>query len=432
MKVMLIGSGGREHCIAWKVMQNPEVKELYCVPGNGGMSSLGICYTLNTLQDMVQFAKEKEISLTLIGPEAPLAKGVVDLFKTEGLAIVGPNQNAARLESSKVYAKEFMKKYKIPTAQFEVFNRFDSVISYLKSGLNFPLVIKADGLAAGKGVFIVEDEEEARDVVVDLMVGKIFGDAGNQIIIEECLEGEEATIMFLFDGKSYCVLPSSQDHKRIGDSDVGPNTGGMGAYSPANIVTPGLFKEIMDRIVNPTISALNKEGVKYCGVLYAGVMLTDSGPKALEFNARFGDPETQVILPRLKSDLVEIMLAASEGGLSRIKDLIWDNRYCVCVVLASKGYPGDYEKEKVIFGLDDVSKIKETIVFHSGTKVRKIYDPGQKQELEYLTSGGRVLGVCGLGSTIKDAISKAYQAVGGIGFQGAHYRKDIGFKALGL
>jgi phosphoribosylamine--glycine ligase len=423
MKVMLIGSGGREHCIAWKVMQNPEVKELYCVPGNGGMSSLGICYTLNTLQDMVQFAKEKEISLTLIGPEAPLAKGVVDLFKTEGLAIVGPNQNAARLESSKVYAKEFMKKYKIPTAQFEVFNRFDSVISYLKSGLNFPLVIKADGLAAGKGVFIVEDEEEARDVVVDLMVGKIFGDAGNQIIIEECLEGEEATIMFLLDGKSYCVLPSSQDHKRIGDSDVGPNTGGMGAYSPAPLITDQILKKIEISIIHPFIEGIQQEKLDYRGVVYLGLMITHhSEVHVLEFNVRLGDPETQVVLPRLKNDWLDLNMALYRSSLSEVK-LEVDTQNLLGVVLTSRGYPGNYEIGKKINGLEDFPNEPQgkVLVFHAGT---------QRRDNQILTAGGRVLNVCAFGDTLKNAAYNAYLAVGKIGFENIYYRKDIGYRAF--
>ncbi|HAX98203.1 MAG TPA: phosphoribosylamine--glycine ligase, partial [Candidatus Atribacteria bacterium] len=372
MKVMLIGSGGREHCIAWKVKQNPEVKELYCIPGNGGISSLGICNTLNTLQDMVRFAKEKEINLTLVGPEAPLAKGVVDLFQSEKLAIVGPNQNAARLESSKVYAKEFMKKYKIPTAQFEVFNRSDSAISYLKSGLNFPLVIKADGLAAGKGVFIVEDEVEAEDVVVDLMVNKIFGDAGNQIIVEECLEGEEATIMFLFDGKSYCILPSSQDHKRIGDSDVGPNTGGMGAYSPAPLITDQILKKIEVNIIHPFIEGIQQEKLDYRGVVYLGLMITHhSDIHVLEFNVRLGDPETQVVLPRLKNDWLDLSLALYRSSLSKVK-LEVDTQKLLGVVLTSRGYPGNYEIGKRIDGLEDFPNEPQgkVLVFHAGTQIK--------------------------------------------------------------
>ncbi|HCU21895.1 MAG TPA: phosphoribosylamine--glycine ligase [Candidatus Atribacteria bacterium] len=423
MKVMLIGSGGREHCIAWKVKQNPEVKELYCIPGNGGISSLGICNTLNTLQDMVRFAKEKEINLTLVGPEAPLAKGVVDLFQSEKLAIVGPNQNAARLESSKVYAKQFMKKYKIPTAQFEVFNRSDSAISYLKSGLNFPLVIKADGLAAGKGVFIVEDEVEAEDVVVDLMVNKIFGDAGNQIIVEECLEGEEATIMFLFDGKSYCILPSSQDHKRIGDSDVGPNTGGMGAYSPAPLITDQILKKIEVNIIHPFIEGIQQEKLDYRGVVYLGLMITHhSDIHVLEFNVRLGDPETQVVLPRLKNDWLDLSLALYRSSLSKVK-LEVDTQKLLGVVLTSRGYPGNYEIGKRIDGLEDFPNEPQgkVLVFHAGTQIK---------DNQIVTAGGRVLNVCAFGDTLKKAAYNAYLAVGKISFENMYYRRDIGYRAF--
>ena len=316
-----------------------------------------------------------------------------------------------------------MKKYKIPTAQFEVFNRFDSVISYLKSGLNFPLVIKADGLAAGKGVFIVEDEEEARDVVVDLMVGKIFGDAGNQIIIEECLEGEEATIMFLFDGKSYCVLPSSQDHKRIGDSDVGPNTGGMGAYSPAPLITDQILKKIEISIIHPFIEGIQQEKLDYRGVVYLGLMITHhSEVHVLEFNVRLGDPETQVVLPRLKNDWLDLNMALYRSSLSEVK-LEVDTQNLLGVVLTSRGYPGNYEIGNKINGLEDFPNEPQgkVLVFHAGT---------QRRDNQILTAGGRVLNVCAFGDTLKNAAYNAYLAVGKIGFENIYYRKDIGYRAF--
>jgi len=423
MKVMLIGSGGREHCIAWKLKQNPEVKELYCVPGNGGMSSLGVCITLNTLPEMVQFAKEKGIDLTLVGPEAPLASGIVDLFKAEGLTIIGPNQKAARLESSKVYAKQFMKRFGIPTAQFEVFDRPEAAIAYLKAGLKFPLVIKADGLAAGKGVFIVEDEEEGEDVISELMVDKIFGNAGNQIIVEECLEGEEATIMFLFDGKSCCILPSSQDHKRVGDSDVGPNTGGMGAYSPAPLITNHLLPKIEKSVIHPFIEGIQQENLDYHGIVYLGLMITHhSEINVLEFNVRLGDPETQVVLPRIKNDWLDLNWALGQGLLSEVKLEVY-TQPLLGVVLTSRGYPGNFEVGKKIEGLEDFPNEPhgKVLVFHAGT---------QRKSNQIYTSGGRVLNVCAFGDTLKDAAYNAYLAVGKIYFENMYYRQDIGYRAF--
>jgi len=423
MKVMLIGSGGREHCIAWKLKQNPEVKELYCVPGNGGMSSLGVCITLNTIPEMIQFAKEKGIDLTLVGPEAPLASGIVDLFKAEGLTIIGPNQKAARLESSKVYAKQFMKRFGIPTAQFEVFDRPDAAIAYLKAGLKFPLVIKADGLAAGKGVFIVEDEEEGEDVISELMVDKIFGNAGNQIIVEECLEGEEATIMFLFDGKSCCILPSSQDHKRVGDSDVGPNTGGMGAYSPAPLITNHILPKIEKSVIYPFIEGIQQENLDYRGIVYLGLMITHhSEINVLEFNVRLGDPETQVVLPRIKNDWLDLNWALGQGLLSEVKLEVY-TQPLLGVVLTSRGYPGNFEIGKKIEGLEDFPNEPQgkVLVFHAGT---------QRKSNQIYTSGGRVLNVCAFGDTLKDAAYNAYLAVGKIYFENMYYRQDIGYRAF--
>ena len=423
MKIMLIGGGGREHCIAWKMKQNPKVKELYCVPGNGGMSSLGVCTPLNTIQEMAQFATEKKIDLTFVGPEAPLASGIVDLFQSRGLMIIGPNQKAARLESSKAYAKNFMKKYAIPTAFFETFDNPTTAISYLESGKNYPLVIKADGLASGKGVFIVEDEEEAKEVIGEIMTEKMFGTAGNQVIIEECLEGEEATVMFLIDGKSYCLLPPSQDHKRVGDGDVGPNTGGMGAYSPAPVVSDIIMQKIEKRVIHPFIEGIRQEGLDYRGVVYLGLMITHhSEVNVLEFNVRLGDPETQVVLPRIKNDWLEICSVLSQGTLSEM-NLEVVPQPLIGVVLTSRGYPGPYEIGKKIEGLDNFPNDPQgkVLVFHAGT---------QQKSNEVFSSGGRVLNVCAFGETLKNAAQNAYLSAGKICFENMYYRQDIGYRAF--
>ena len=349
-----------------------------------------------------------------------LASGIVDIFCENKLRIFGPNKAAAQLEASKVFSKELMAKYKVPTADFRVFDHPDAADKYIEK-IGAPCVVKADGLAAGKGVVVAKTVDEAKRAVDAMMREKIFGDSGNKIIVEECLEGQEASILVITDSKEVVALASAQDHKRIFDNDAGPNTGGMGAYSPASVVTAELFKEILDKIIYRTIDGLAKEGIEFRGVLYAGVILTKDGPKALEFNVRFGDPETQAILPRLKSDLLEVMLATSEGKLSKIKSLDWDNRACVCVVCAAFGYPGDYTKNKEISGLDQVAKLDDVVVFHAGTK---------KSGNKILSSGGRVLGVTGIGETIKEAINKTYQTVGKISFEGMHYRKDIGRRAI--
>lgn len=431
MRILVIGSGGREHALCWKIAQSLLVDKVFCAPGNGGIAQVSECIDIKAedINGLLEFAKRERVDLTVVGPEVPLSLGITDEFLKYGLKIFGPTKAGARMESSKVFSKELMFKYNIPTAAFRVFDEPGKAKAYIEE-IGAPCVVKADGLAAGKGVVVAKDIEEAKKAVTSMMEDGLFGDSGKRIIVEECLKGQEASIIVITDSKDVVALASAQDHKRVFDRDSGPNTGGMGAYSPASIVTPVLFNEIMNKVVSPTIAALSREGIEYRGVLYAGIMLTKEGPKTLEFNVRFGDPETQAILPRLKSDLVEIMLAVSEGRLSRVKSLSWDERSCVCVVLASGGYPGDYKKDKEIFGLDEASKIKDTMVFHAGTRVRLINDVGQRQELEYLTAGGRVLGVCGLGSTIKDAISRVYQAAGEISFEGMHYRRDIGSKAL--
>jgi len=319
-----------------------------------------------------------------------------------------------------------MAKYKVPTAEFKIFDNAEEAKKYIDK-IGAPCVVKADGLAQGKGVIVAKTTDEAKQAVISIMQERIFGDAGNKIIIEECLEGQEASIIVITDSKAVIPLASSQDHKRIFDNDKGPNTGGMGAYSPAPVVSEGLFKEVLDKVINRTIDGLAKEGIEYKGALYAGIMITKDGPKVLEFNVRFGDPESQAILPRLKSDLLEVMLATCEAKLSRFKNMNWDSRACVCVVCASGGYPGNYEKGKEISGLEEAAKMEDTVVFHAGTKELK---NSRTQELKIVTNGGRVLGVTGLGNTIKEAIDKTYQAVERIHFEGIHYRKDIGQKAL--
>ena len=422
MRILVVGSGGREHALVWKLKQSKSCDKIFCAPGNGGIAQIAECIDIKAddIEGLLEFAKKEKIDLTVIGPEAVLAAGIVDIFCENKLRIFGPNKAAAQLEASKVFSKELMAKYNVPTADFKIFDHPDAADKYIEK-IGAPCVVKADGLAAGKGVVVAKTVSEAKQAVALIMREKIFGDAGNKIIVEECLEGQEASILVITDSKEVVALASAQDHKRIFDNDAGPNTGGMGAYSPASVVTAELFKEILDKIIYRTIDGLAKEGIEFRGVLYAGVILTKDGPKSLEFNVRFGDPETQAILPRLKSDLFEVMLATSEGKLSRIKNLEWDNRACVCVVCTAAGYPGNYTKDEEISGFDQVAKLVDVVVFHAGTK---------KSGNKILSSGGRVLGVTGLGNTIKDAIIKTYTAVAKINFEGMHYRKDIGGKAL--
>jgi len=421
MRILVVGSGGREHALVWKIAQSKLVDKVFCAPGNAGISQLAECIDIKAddIFGLLEFARKEKIDLTVVGPEVALSLGIVDEFEKAGLKIFGPNKKAANLEASKIFSKELMAKYKVPTANFKIFDNADEAKKYIEQ-IGAPCVIKADGLAAGKGVVVAKNVDEAKNAVTSMMQDKVFGDAGKKIIIEECLTGQEASILVITDSKEVVALASAQDHKRVFDNDQGPNTGGMGAYSPAPIVTADILKEIMRKIVYRTIDGLVKEGIDYRGVMYAGVMLTKDGPKTLEFNARFGDPETEAILPRLKSDLVEVMLATIEGRLSRIRTLEWDSRACICVVCASSGYPGNYAKDKAISGLDQAAKLEDVIVFHAGTK---------KAGDTILTSGGRVLGVTGLGATIKEAVNKTYAAVDKINFEGMHYRRDIGKKA---
>ncbi|MEW5894560.1 MAG: phosphoribosylamine--glycine ligase [Candidatus Omnitrophota bacterium] len=419
MKILVIGSGGREHVLTWKIAQSPRVKKIYCAPGNGGMSEIAECVNIaaDNIPELLRFAKENEVDLTVVGPEAPLVAGIVDAFDEEGLKIFGPDRLAARLEGSKIFAKEFMHRHGIPTASFMSFDSITDAYNFLGS-TRYPLVVKADGLAAGKGVFVCYTEEEARQALKEIQSN--MADAGKKILIEECLQGEEASILAVSDGESFIILDSSQDHKRIFDDDLGPNTGGMGAYSPAPVVNDLLMAKIEAQIIGPTIRGMLSEGNLFRGVLYAGLMMTDEGPLVLEYNVRFGDPETQAVLPRLKNDIVDVLLAACEGRLQSM-DLQWDTRSCVCVVMSSGGYPGRYEKGKVITGLEKAGEVEGAVVFHAGT---------QKRGTQIVTSGGRVLGVSALGGSVEEAIKRAYQAVEKISFERHFFRRDIGARAL--
>lgn len=421
MKVLIVGGGGREHALAWKVAQSPKVKKIYAAPGNAGIGQLAerVPVKAEDIAGLVEFAKASAIDLTLVGPEVPLSMGIVDEFAKEGLRIFGPNAKAAVIEGSKQFAKDLMKKYGIPSAEYEVFTERATAVAYLRDK-GAPIVVKADGLAAGKGVVVAETVEDAIKAVDLIMGEKAFGAAGDRVVVEECLKGEEASFMAFSDGKTIVPMASSQDHKRVFDADKGPNTGGMGAYSPAPIVTRKLERQVMETIMIPTVRAMEKEGRLFKGVLYAGLMISDSHAKVLEFNARFGDPETQPIMARLDTDLIDIIDAILDGKLSKIK-ITWKPDSAVCVVMASGGYPGHYEKGKEISGLEKAALHRQVTVFHSGTQV---------QDGRIVTDGGRVLGVTGLGPVVAAAIDNAYAAVREISFEGAHFRRDIGARAL--
>jgi phosphoribosylamine--glycine ligase len=427
MRILVIGSGGREHALAWKIAKSPKCGKLYCAPGNGGMAEISqlVSISADDIEGLLDFAKMEKIDLTVVGPEAPLTAGIVDVFEAEGLRIFGPRKELAQLEGSKVFAKELMKRTGVPTAAFSVFERSVDALKYIEER-KVPLVIKADGLCAGKGVIVCDTLEKAQDAVKKMMVNRVFGAAGDRVIVEECLSGEESSVIVISDGENIVPLASSQDHKRVFDGDRGPNTGGMGAYSPAPVVTERLLKEILDRAVRPVIKGLAAEGKSYKGALYAGIMVTDKGPMVLEFNARFGDPETQAVLPRLKSDIVEAMERSIDGRLADYR-MEWDDRPCVSVAVTSGGYPGNYEKGMEIKGLEDIKEFKDVIVFHAGTKLGTRATDSHKL---YLTNGGRVLNVTALGSGIEDAIDRCYEAVRKIHFKRMHYRRDIGRRAL--
>ena len=428
MRILVIGSGGREHALCWKIAQSPKCEALYCAPGNGGISEIAIPVDIKAgdIDGLLNFAVTNKIDLTVVGPEVPLVLGIVDKFREAGLRIFGPSKKCAMLEGSKVFAKELMKKSGVPTADFRVFDDPAEAFKYLEEA-GLPLVVKADGLCAGKGVIICKSADEAKKAVEDMMVKKAFGsEAARKIIIEECLAGEEASIIVVCDGKSVVGMASSQDHKRVFDGDKGPNTGGMGAYSPAPVVSERLYREVLEEVIFPVVKALEKDGSSYKGALYAGIMITGSGIRVLEFNARFGDPETQVIIPRLKSDIIELMEAAIDGRLNNIC-LEWDKRACVSVALTSGGYPGSYEKGVEIKGIDAAEAMEDVIIFHAGTISGRREKDGERA---FITNGGRVLNVTALGSDIKAAIEKCYEAVGAIQFDKMHYRKDIGAKAI--
>jgi phosphoribosylamine--glycine ligase len=417
----VVGGGGREHALVWKISQSPKVSKVYCAPGNAGISEQAtiVAIQANELGRLIEFALKERIDLTVVGPEDPLTRGIVDLFESKGLLIFGANKKAAEIEGSKAFAKEMMRKYHIPTAFYEIFDNRNEAVKYIRNQ-GAPIVVKADGLAAGKGVIVCKTVEEAIHSVDQIMVEKIFGNAGNRVVVEEYLVGEEASYIAFTDGKTILPMASSQDHKPILDGDQGPNTGGMGAYSPAPVVTGEVHEKIIEKILRPVIYGMGEEGRRYKGVLYAGLMIHEGHPKVLEFNARFGDPETQPVLMRMKGDIVPILQACMNGTLSRHK-IEWDNCPSVCVVMASKGYPGDYEKGKVIEGLKEVSRMEGVFVFHAGTTL---------QDGRVMTNGGRVLGVTGLGEDIPRAIERAYQAVKKVSWDGVYYRTDIGQKAL--
>lgn len=421
MKVLIIGGGGREHVLAWKIKKSRWVSKVFCAPGNGGISSIATCVPIKAddIQGLLKFSIDNQIDLTIVGPEAPLAEGIVDKFQEEGLKIFGPSKAAARLESSKAFSKMIMEKYNIPTAKCEVFTDPEKARRYIKE-TGGPMVIKVDGLAAGKGAFPCEDELESLKAV-DMIASGAFKDAGSKILIEEYLEGEEASILAFSDGKNVIPLESAQDHKRAFDNDKGPNTGGMGAYSPAPVVTEDLSSRVYDEILVPTIRAMESEKCPYKGILYAGLMITEEGPKVIEFNCRFGDPEAQAVIPRLVTDFIKPILACCDGTLDKVK-LRWSKNKCVCVVMASGGYPGSYSKGHSIEGLEKLDKMENMIAFHAGTK--------KTGEGDIITSGGRVLGITSLGLTIKDTIKYTYKGVKKVKFQDAFYRKDIGKRAL--
>ncbi len=425
MKVLVIGNGGREHALVWKIAQSPRVERVFCAPGNAGTAADGENVNLSPsdVAGLVRFVKDNGVALTVVGPEAPLAAGIVDAFEREKLRIFGPSKAAAELEASKGFCKDLLRNASVPTGDYHTFRDAESAIRFLQERDDVPIVVKADGLAAGKGVFVCDRRDEAVEAVKQIAADKVFGAAGDHLVIEERLHGQEASVLAITDGQTLVTLPPAQDHKRAYDGDAGPNTGGMGAYSPAPLVDDAMLHWIEEHVFVPTVHAMKRARRPFHGVLYAGLMITNQGPKVLEYNVRLGDPECQPILLRLKSDLVDVLEAAVDASLDRIAPLEWDPRPAVCVVMASEGYPGDYAKGHPIRGLAEAAQVPDVKVFHAGTALK---------DGQVVTSGGRVLGVTALGNSIPLAKLQAYTAVKCIRWDGAWCRKDISDKALGL
>ncbi|HXK58329.1 MAG TPA: phosphoribosylamine--glycine ligase [Acidobacteriota bacterium] len=423
MKILVIGSGAREHALCWKLKQSPELTGLFCAPGNAGTSQLAENLPIGAedIDRLVDFAVSRDIDLTVVGPEAPLVAGLVDRFEAAGLRAVGPSSAAAQLEGSKSFAKDFMRRWGIPTADYQIYTEPSVVEADLRAGrYSFPVVVKADGLAAGKGVFICPDLDSALAAVAAVMRERQFGSSGDRLVVEEFLQGEEASFMVFSDGRRYIPMTPSQDHKAVFDGDKGPNTGGMGAYSIDAILSPDTRDRVLKEIIEPTIRGMEEEGKPFRGILYAGLMLTQFGPKVLEFNVRFGDPETQVVLPRLQTDLLPVLAGIADGDLSQV-EVKWNGDAVVCVVLASRGYPGAYEKGKEITGLEMAAEARDTMVFHAGTA---------NKDGKVVSSGGRVLGITARARSLDEAIVKAYEGVNKVYFEGMYYRRDIAAKGL--
>jgi phosphoribosylamine--glycine ligase len=421
MKILVIGSGGREHALVWKIAHSQRVTKLFCAPGNAGIAELAECVPIaaTDLERLAAFASEKKTDLTIVGPEVPLCAGIVDVFHAKGLRVFGPNKRAAQLEGSKVFSKSLLLKYNVPTASAAIFDNADAARAHLRK-VGAPIVVKADGLAAGKGVIVAASVAEAERAIAEIMEQKVFGAAGGQVVIEECLRGDELSVMALVDGQSFRMLAAAQDHKRALDGDRGPNTGGMGAYSPTPLLDEKFQGQVAE-IFRRTLAGLQAEGIEYRGVLYAGLMITDCGPHVLEFNCRFGDPETQVVLPRMDFDLVEAAEATINGSVSRLS-LAWKSDAAVCVVMAAGGYPGEYRRGQAIAGLKEAAKSDKVCVFHAGTR--------RNASGQMVTDGGRVLGITALGESIETAARRAYEAVQQIHFDGAHFRRDIAARAM--